>query len=130
MNSRAIKIHYKYNDVIGVAELNLITNEKCILELSIPGKNKMTAEGEDFFESFKILRYIDKSIIYFCKGSKVNVMPSRMTRQMTRGLSAYETMLGVPARKENLVNIFDYEENNLVSDPIQQDEYQKEWFYH
>lgn len=101
---------------------------KCIIQLNTPGKPQLTAEGDDFFDFFKALRRLDKSITYFCKGAKINVLPSRMTRQMTMGLSAYETTLGVPALKDNLVNIFDYENEDLASDPLEQDQYEARWF--
>ncbi|MCG8711060.1 hypothetical protein JHU04_004416 [Brenneria sp. 4F2] len=65
---------------------------------------------------------------YYCKGAKKNVLPSRMTRQMTNGLSAYETTLGQQAHKKDLVDIFSYEDKNIVSDPEEQDEYMKKWF--
>lgn len=42
---------------------------------------------------------------------------------MSKGMSAYETTLGEQARKDSLVNIFDFESDNLDIDPIQQDEY-------
>ncbi|WP_168395638.1 hypothetical protein, partial [Erwinia amylovora] len=89
---------------------------------------QLNAEGEDFFECFKKIRRLNKSIIYYCKGAKINVIPSRMTRQMSKGMSAYETNLGIPARKENLVNIFEYEKEGLASDPLEQDEYEAKWF--
>ncbi len=59
--------------------------------------------------------------MYYCKGSRLNVLPSGMIRQMTLGMSTYETTAGKPARKEDLVNIFDYEDQGLVSDPQRQD---------
>jgi hypothetical protein len=46
---------------------------------------------------------------------------------MSKGMSAYETTLGKQARKESLVNIFDFESDNLAADPIQQDEYIEKW---
>lgn len=128
MNLRKIKIAYKENGVINNSDLHLINDVRCILQLNIPGKPQLTAEGDDFFDCFKKLRRLNKSIIYFCKGAKINVLPSRMTRQMTMGLTAYETTLGVPALKDNLVNIFDYEDENLASDPLEQEQYEARWF--
>ncbi|MGK3115389.1 hypothetical protein [Candidatus Pantoea formicae] len=43
-------------------------------------------------------------------------------------MSAYETTLGEQARKDSLVNIFDFESDNLAVDPIQQDEYKEKWY--
>ncbi|MBP2198247.1 hypothetical protein [Pantoea cypripedii] len=106
----------------------MTVSEKCILEVDIPFNNNFIVEADDFYECFRKLREMDKSITYYCKGARLNVLPSRMARQMTMGMSAYETTRGKPARKEDLVDIFDYEDQGLVLDPERQDEYQKEWF--
>ncbi|WP_246762650.1 hypothetical protein [Erwinia phyllosphaerae] len=123
-----VKVIYDNHIDINDVEINLINDIKCVMTVRITNEYKITAEGEDFFECFKKVRGLDKAITYYCKGAKINVLPSRMTRQMTKGLTAYETSLGAPARKENLVNIFDYEDKNLASDPIEQDEYEAKWF--
>lgn len=128
MNLTKRSISYKIGELIYQAELHLTTNSQCILSVDIFGKGVLTACGSDFFECFRSLRELDKSIIYYCKGAKINVIASRMTRQMTKGLSAYQTTLGEQARKKDLVNIFDYEDQGLAVDPSQQDNYQEEWF--
>lgn len=118
----------KYDGLVRDVEVYMIVDSKCTLRFHITAKYQLKAEGDDFFECFKEIRRMDKTIIYYCKGDKVNVFPSRMTRQMSKGLSAYETCLGVPAHKENLVNIFDFESNGLAADPLEQEEYQALWF--
>jgi len=120
----------KYFDGFEVqaAELEIITGKPCILKVRLKNGDEIESVGDDFFECFKSLRNSNKSIVYYCKGAKKNVLPSRMTRQMTMGLTAYETVLGQQARKEDLVDIFDFDDENIVSDPQEQDEYQKEWF--
>lgn len=40
---------------------------------------------------------------------------------------AYELELGKQARRENLVNIFDHEEEHLTNEPTMQSEYFKNW---
>lgn len=128
MNINKKKVTYSVDAEVHETELQLITSHKCILMIDIPTKQHFVVEGEDFYECFRKLRELDKSIIYFCKGAKLNVLPSRMSRQMTMGLSAYETTLGKQAFKKDLINIFDYEDEGLVSDPNDQDEYQRKWF--
>ena len=123
-----IRVKVFYDNFLNDAELHLINGYNCTIKLYIKSKCILTAEGDDFFECFKRMRLLDKSIVYYCKGAKINVIFSRMTRQMTKGLSAYETNLGSPARKENLVNIFDYEDEDLSSDPFEQSEYEVKWF--
>lgn len=128
MNLKKMHIICMFDGEVRDVEVNLINGAKCIMKVDIESKCQLNAEGDDFFECFKKIRELDKSIIYYCKGAKVNVLPSRMTRQMSKGLSAYETSLGIPARKENLVNIFDYANEGLASDPLEQDEYEVKWF--
>lgn len=123
-----VKIKVCYDNCLNEAELHLINDCNCIIKLYIENKCILTAEGGDFFECFKRMRLLDKSVVYYCKGAKINVISSRMTRQMTKGLSVYETNLGRPARKEDLVNIFDYEDEGLSSDPCEQNEYEVRWF--
>ena len=39
---------------------------------------------------------------------------------MTAGLKAYELKMGEQARRSDLVNIFDYDDNNLTNNPSKQ----------
>ncbi|MDP1340691.1 hypothetical protein, partial [Klebsiella variicola] len=66
-------------------------------------------------------------ITFLCKGAKINVKPSRMASQMGAGLVAYEMILGEQATNENLVRLFDYEEDTLTSDPQEQINFFKKW---
>ena len=128
MNLKKINLLCMISGVVNEVEVHLINDAKCIMKVFIQDERQLSAEGDDFFECLKRIRELEKGIVYYCKGAKLNVIPSRMTRQMSKGLSAYETTLGVPARKENLVNIFDYEDKGLSSDPAEQDEYEAKWF--
>lgn len=121
-------IQYSNGDHKCEAMLEAFVEELCTLRIKIEDGSEYISTAHDFFECFKKIRNENKDLKFYCKGAKKNVFPSRMTRQMSMGLSAYETSLGVQARKENLVNIFDYEDQDLVTDPGEQDEYQREWF--
>jgi hypothetical protein len=50
-----------------------------------------------------------------------------MASQMSAGLVAYEMTLGKQATNENIVHLFDYEEENLTNDPREQAEFFKKW---
>ena len=128
MNLKKINLTCMFDGAVRDVEVHLINGVKCLMKVDIESKYQLNAEGDDFFECFKRIRELDKNIVYYCKGAKVNVLPSRMTRQMSKGLSAYETSLGVPARKGYLVNIFDYANEGLAFDPSEQDEYEAKWF--
>lgn len=67
------------------------------------------------------------SIQFLCKGAKINVTPSSMASQMSGGLVAYELTLGKRATRENLVHIFDYEDQNLTNDPEEQRRFYEAW---
>jgi hypothetical protein len=68
------------------------------------------------------------NIIFLRKGAKINVHPSSMSSQMSLGVKAYELTLGKRESLEDVVNIFDYEENNLTNDPNIQEEFFLRWF--
>ena len=76
--------------------------------------------GNDLYSCLANLRNQLPGITFLCKGSKINVHPSRSTRQMTSGLMAYELIMGKQAKHSDLVNIFDYDDNNLTNKPGEQ----------
>jgi hypothetical protein len=50
-----------------------------------------------------------------------------MSSQMSLGVKAYELTLGKYASMNDVVNIFDYEVNNLTNDPEVQREFFMRW---
>ncbi|MGJ7518597.1 hypothetical protein ACSFE6_30180 [Pseudomonas baetica] len=84
--------------------------------------------GDDFYKCFGHLRKDHPDITFLCKGAKINVHPSSMSSQMTMGVKAYELTMGKHALRGDIVNIFDYEENNLTNDPQLQQEFFMKWF--
>jgi hypothetical protein len=83
--------------------------------------------GQDIYECFgKIIKELPE-IKFLCKGAKVNVRPSSMSSQMTSGIIAYEHTLGVRATRKDLVNIFDYDDKDIISDPQMQTDYFFRW---
>ena len=76
--------------------------------------------GDDLYTCLAKLREQMPDIDLLCKVSKINIHPSRSTRQMTAGLMAYELKMGEQARRSDLVNIFDYDDNNLTNNPSKQ----------
>lgn len=50
-----------------------------------------------------------------------------MSSQMSVGVIAYELTTGQPATKKDIVNIFDYEENNLTNSPHDQVKFFNDW---
>ncbi|PWC09423.1 hypothetical protein [Brenneria corticis] len=99
----------------------------CYLTLSIMDNVIADIVNDDFFSCFSELRRQIPEMIFLCKGAKINVYPSRMSRQMSRGMTAYECTKGKPALRENIVHIFDYDDENISSTPEEQERYHKEW---
>lgn len=83
--------------------------------------------GKSLFSSFIGLRSMLPNVEFLCKGAKVNVYPSRASSQMSAGLMAYELTLGKQALRENLVNIFDYESEEVTNDPLIQHDFFECW---
>ncbi|MBX8513050.1 hypothetical protein K5D34_25500 [Pseudomonas cichorii] len=96
------------------------------IQLNLDDLSK-TCHGESLFSCFIELRRELSNIKFFCKGAKKNVHPSRMSSQMSSGLMAYELEIGKQALRKNMVNIFDYEENDLTNDPDIQSEFFANW---
>jgi hypothetical protein len=83
--------------------------------------------GDNLFSCFIELRKVFPEITFFCKGAKKNVYPSRASSQMSSGLMAYELQQGKQALRANIVNIFDYEDQDLTNDPSVQLDFFKSW---
>lgn len=90
------------------------------------GFNK-TYTDSNFYRCFGLLREDNSTINFLCKGSKVNVHPSSMSSQMSLGLKAYELTLGKEASLDDIIYIFDYDENNLTNDPNKQRDFYRKW---
>ncbi len=87
------------------------------------------SEAEDLFEAFTNIRkqLRSKEIVLLCNGSRRNIYPSPMLRQSGGGKMAYLLRLGVPARKEDIVNIFDPVEISDISTIEKQNEFYDQW---
>lgn len=120
-----VKIIVDGEEVNGVFHLE--TNPLCRLSLLIDGEEKVDVSAEDFFSCFCELRSLLKDFIFLCKGAKINVYPSRMSRQMANGVKAYELTLGQQALRENLVDIFDYDDIGFSSSPKEQYDFYQKW---
>lgn len=100
---------------------------KLIMVFSEADNFKTIYEGIDMYVCLAKIRADFPHITFLCKGAKRNVKPSRMASQMSSGLVAYEMTLGKQATNEDIVHLFDYEEENLTSNPQEQVEFFKQW---
>jgi len=62
-----------------------------------------------------------------CAGSRRDVFPSGMSREMGGGRKAYITHIGDRGRPENLIDIFDGAEADLVSTVEEQKTFHEKW---
>ncbi|OGU20984.1 MAG: hypothetical protein A2X85_05835 [Geobacteraceae bacterium GWF2_54_21] len=92
-------------------------------------EKSISAEADDYFEAFcKIRERLEnEGIIPFCYGTSLDVYPSRMSRQMSKGKAAYRLEMGKSARRENIVKIFDKGPDVIPSKVQAQREYYEEW---
>ncbi len=88
---------------------------------------ELTGTGADIFLSFLNLRENLPGYIFQCKGSKINVHPSRMSSQMGGGLIAYELSMGHSAKRSDLVNIFTPDTVKNEVPTAEQREFFKRW---
>ncbi|WDU60379.1 hypothetical protein LRS56_15790 [Pseudomonas poae] len=83
--------------------------------------------AEDMYLCLAKVRSDFPHIQFLCKGAKINVRPSSMASQMSGGMVAYELTLGKRTTREDLVHIFDHEDQNLTNDPKEQEDFYKKW---
>ncbi|CAN1604963.1 hypothetical protein [Pseudomonas mediterranea] len=81
--------------------------------------------GVDVYQCLGAIIKEHADVKFLCKGAKRNVRPSSMSSQMSSGIAAYEYILGKRVSGSNLVNIFQYEDQDIVSDP----QLQKDYFF-
>ena len=100
---------------------------KSVMVFSEADNFQTVYEGRDMYVCLAKIRADFPHITFLCKGAKLNVKPSRMASQMSAGLVAYEMTLGKQATNENIVHLFDYEEDNLTNNPQEQIDFFKKW---
>lgn len=114
-----------YQAEVKLQEVSDVENS-CILKLGIPNDN-IEVKSHNFFDCLYKIKEKYPDILIYCKGYKINVYPSRMTLQMSSGLMAYEMKMGYAATRDNIVNIFDFDNIDLTSSNKLQEEFYRKW---
>jgi hypothetical protein len=104
-----------------------INEQKSTILITLQDGWSKTYTGLNIYDCFGNIIREHSNLKFLCKGAKRNVRPSSMSAQMTAGVMAYETSLGKPASRKNLVNIFDYDDQDIVNDPQLQKDYFLLW---
>lgn len=100
---------------------------KCMMTFSESNNFGKIYHGRDIYICLAKVRAEFPHITFLCKGAKINVTPSRMASQMSAGLVAYELTLGKQATLDDIVHLFDHEDNNLTNNPQEQVDFYKKW---
>lgn len=109
------------------ASIEYITEDTCSLTIKLRGGRELTSDDFDVFQCLRNIRSENKDVIFLCKGAKRNVYPSNMTRQMARGVIAYEYKNSEPAKDDCLVNIFDFDDVDVDTTPKEQELNHRAW---
>ncbi|MBC3208615.1 hypothetical protein HU755_17575 [Pseudomonas sp. SWRI111] len=123
---KKIEIQIIKNQVQQTATLEVDRKTRTLIFSTHDGLTKKHT-AEDLYQCFGLLRADFPEITFLCKGAKINVHPSRMSSQMSAGLVAYEVRKGYPTDEDDVVRIFDYEENDLTNDIKKQENHYKLW---
>nr|WP_064118668.1 hypothetical protein [Pseudomonas fluorescens] len=118
----SIETHSKKKDIELICD-----STKISITLNLEKNHSKTYTDKDFYRCFGQLRNDNRDIKFLCKGSKINVHPSSMSSQMSLGLKAYELALGIEPSLEDIVFIFDFEDENITNNPEEQREFYLKW---
>lgn len=119
----------KARDATESVTLGVSSAENGLVELSLQSGEKKKASEGDLFASLALIREsLEKSNQFIlCNGSRIDVAPSRMSRQMGGGRKAYQLQKGKQALLEDLVDIFEPIKKEAVSTVAEQRSYYKKW---
>ncbi|ROM68623.1 hypothetical protein BK653_15780 [Pseudomonas brassicacearum] len=124
MTSREVAI-----EIDGVVKSAVFECDRKIMAMTVtmPDGLVKSYTAVDLYFCLGMVRKDFPDVKFLCKGAKINVHPSRMSSQMSGGVVAYEVRWGEPADDNDIVNIFDYEDQNLTNDIDEQADYYERW---
>lgn len=124
MTSREVVI-----EIDGVIKSAVFESDRKVMAMTVtmPDGLVRSYAASDLYLCLGMVRKDFPNVKFLCKGAKINVHPSRMSSQMAGGVVAYEVRWGEPADDNDIVNIFDYEDQNLTNDINEQTDYYKRW---
>jgi hypothetical protein len=123
---KIVEISIKKNGITQKALIECDRQNRTLI-INLENASRKTYAAHDLYECLGLIRADFPEIKFLCKGAKLNVHPSRMSSQMSSGVVAYELHLGISSEPTDIVNIFDYEEADIVNDIQQQRDFYKNW---
>lgn len=121
-----LDISLKLGELIETATIEVHRQESTLTFVRKSGFRK-NYTNHDLYLCLAQIRQEFPEIQFLCKGAKLNVTPSRMCSQMGGGSVAYELTMGKSATFDDIVHIFDYEEENIAKNLQEQREFYKNW---
>lgn len=99
------------------------------IRLKIKGQEDKEFHGADLFECLCQVRLALESAncLVLCNGARIDVYPSRMSREMGGGRKAYVLKMEKQTQHEDLIDIFDPAPKDLIAPVVTQRDYYDKW---
>ncbi len=123
-----------YHEKHGVHDLVLEVREvddDYLIACTLPfSEQELTGQAADCFDALQIVRREAERQDWriCCKGSRKNVWPSAMSREMGGGVTAYLLEMGQQGRTDSLVDIFERDTPEFYSSVADQAAFADAWF--
>jgi hypothetical protein len=129
MKSRKLSIYFDDDNGMVEGVIDIASSPPWIIEFTAPDIPKLVLRNRDLFECLIGLR---KELVKFrcrplCNGARLNIHASSMSREMCGGEMAYILHLGEQAKREDVVNIFEYAELHLIVSVDEQQNFYHNW---
>lgn len=128
MTSREVFFVDENGELDPVTIILTYDSAKCGVHASYKGE-QLKFESSDYFECLILLRkhFESQGVRIKCNGSRYDVYPSRMSREMSHGIKAYTMTLGKQASRNSMVNIFDEADLNQIVSVEEQKKNYDDW---
>ena len=105
-----------------------VDSDDCQIDLSFDG-HSMTGTGDDFFEAFcRIREQLEPmGLLPNCYAAHLHAFPSGMSRDMGGGVKLYRLTLGSQARTDDLIHMFETDDDVSPSTVADQRAFFDKW---
>jgi hypothetical protein len=129
MKSQKLSVYLDNDHTVIEGMINIASTPPWVIEFTAHGFPTFVFENKDLFECLIDLR---KELAKFscrplCHGARLNIHPSSMSREMGGGRVACILHLGEQAKREDMVDIFEYAEPHLIVLFDEQKNFYRNW---
>jgi len=114
-----------------IQECDVTVSKQAPWKISLSGveQTPIESEGSDLFKAlFQLRRQLEQmQMQMLCNGSRENMVCSGMSRSMGGGRKAYLVELGQPARRDSLVDIFAFAQDEFIVSTTEQEQFYSKW---